>query len=142
MSKTNCYLLLDKEKLTATKDEILRYVRNGSDLPDECQVIMSAALAQAEHYDFVRYCYIFKIAKGLTSYAIVYAPSSYMSYLLIRFQNSLVFSASVDSPHFIDYGIAGLIYEYQKSAYSRPTSTQWERMRVWRKKIDQELGFA
>lgn len=63
MNRTNCYLLLDKEKLTATKVEILQYVRSNSDLPDECRVIMSAALAQAEHYDFVRYCDTFKTSR-------------------------------------------------------------------------------
>ena len=142
MNKTNCYLLLDKEKLTATKVEILQYVRSNSDLPDECRVIMSAALAQAEHYDFVRYCDTFKTSRGLTSYAVVYAPASYMSYLVLRFQDALVFYGAVESQNFIDYGIAGMIYENQKCWYSKPTCSQPERARLWRQKIDRELGFV
>lgn len=141
MHKRNCYLLLEKSKLKFSKKEILRYVKNGSENPEECYVSMSAALAQGEHYDFVSYCDQFVMYWGKTRYAIVYAPESYMSYLFIKFGSNIKFSMTVTGKDFITEEAAVMMYEHAKSRYARPLKNQIERMKSWREKIDQELGI-
>ena len=137
----NCYLLLEKRILKFSKNEILRYVKNGSANPEECYVSMSAAQAQGEHYDFVNYCDQFVMYKGKTSYAVVYAPESYMSYLCIKFGSVIKFSMTVPGKNFITEQVASMMYEHAKSRYSRPTITHTEHMNFWREKIDEELGI-
>jgi hypothetical protein len=139
MHKENCYLLLEKSKLNFSKAEILKYVKNGSDSPNDCYVSMSAAQAQSQHYDFVRYCDQFVMFWGKTSYAIVYAPQSYMSYLHIKFSSAINFSMTVIGKDFITAEVASMLYEHNKSRYASPVESQIERMKSWREKIDLEL---
>lgn len=134
-------MLLEKSKLKFPKKEILRYVKNGSANPEECYVSMSAAQAQGDHYDFVNYCDQFVMCRGKTSYAIVYAPESYMSYLCIKFGSTIKFSMTVTGKDFITEEVAVMMYEHAKSRYSRPTKTHTEHMNFWREKVDQELGI-
>lgn len=142
MTTENCYLLLEKKKLQMSKAEILKYVKNDSKLPNQCEVIMNASMAQGSHYDFVRYCDHFVAAWGLASYVVVYAPSSHMSYLLIKFQHAQVCHMTVPATDFITPEIAVMFFEYQKSCYSRPLDTQHERIQACREKIDAALGIG
>jgi hypothetical protein len=102
---------------------------------------MSAAQAQSQHYDFVNYCEQFVMTFGKTSYALVYAPESYMTYLCIKFGSTIKFSMTVTGNDFITPEVAGMLYEYKKSLYSQPVDEQVSRMKSWREKIDQELGI-
>ncbi len=142
MHKANCYLLMEKSELNFSKAEILRYVKNGSGSPNDCYVSMSAAQAQGQHYDFVRYCDQFVMFWGKTSYAIIYAPESYMSYLFIKFSSAIKFSMTVAGKDFIKPEVASLLYEYSKSRYARPAESQIERMKCLREKIDLKLGIG
>jgi len=139
MHKKNCYLLLAKSKLKLSKAEIILDVKNGSASPNDCFVSMSAAQAQGDHYDFVRYCELFVMTKGMTSYVIVYAPDSYMSYYVIKFGSAIKFAITVSGNNFITSNVASMIYEYKKCCYSRPVDKQSIRMQDWREKIDEEL---
>jgi hypothetical protein len=141
MTTENCYLLLEKKKLQMSKAEILKYVKDGSNSPRQCEVIMNASMAQGSHYDFVRYCDHFVTTWGLASYVVIYAPSNYLSYLLIKFQHALAFHMTVPTTDFITPEIAVMFFDYQKSCYSRPLNTQHERIQACRKKIDKALGI-
>lgn len=141
MHEENCYLLLEKSKLNFSKAEILKYVKNGSGSPNDCYVSMSAAQAQDQHYDFVRYCDQFVMFWGKTSYAIVYAPASYMSYLHIKFNSAIKFSMTVIGKDFITQEVASMLYEHNKSRYARPAESQIQRMKSWREKIELELDI-
>ena len=141
MNKENCYLLLEKRKLKLSKSEIIQDVKNGSASPNDCFVSMSAAQAQGDHYDFVRYCNLFVMTKGMTSYVIVYAPGSYMSYYIIKFGSAIKFAMTVSGCDFISSHVASMIYEYKKCCYSRPIDKQCILKKDWREKIDEELGI-
>ena len=116
MTKTVCYLLLQKDRNETDLSEDLDFIQRCSDAPKAC-FIKTACHVYKDHYDFIYMAEAFGWSYRLNDYHVVFVPGGNMSALCLRFGARIVFQLEASAPNFITPDMALKAYEGRKSQF-------------------------